>query len=110
MKDSGFDITPLPKTYYVHLLVQDSLGLAVALLGGCCPPVADIMRKAVEQFPKHVTPIDSSFASPGQCLYRVSWEYLMTIRGAFSFLLASDVMRMPEMWPDTLIFTVIVTS
>jgi hypothetical protein len=101
-------LTPLPQIPSVHIIISGADGVR-GMVGGDCPAVREIMRKAVDQFPNDIMKQDSPITPMGQDIYKVSWQFLMSIRGAFSFMIPSDIHNLPSQWPETAEYNLVIT-
>jgi hypothetical protein len=101
-------ITPVTVIPSVFIIISNADGIR-GMVGGDCPLLATILSQAVDRFPNDVKRCSDNFLALGQDVYSVSWDYLMMVRGCFTFMLVSDITSMPDSWPSTFHYTCVVT-
>lgn len=79
-------ISPIKTCPSVTLVVLNPSKEVVGTLGGECAGLPAILAVASAEPNGPVTLIVESFVQPGQSVYRITHEYLMSVRAALSFL------------------------
>ena len=102
-------LEPLPKVQSAFIVMSDK-GTCHAVFGGTCPLLAQALRQASDLYPDDVQRRESALTPMGQDIYKVSRSYLMMIRGLFQFLDRYELEQLPDQWPDTFSYEIVVSS
>lgn len=96
-----------PKTPSVHIVVSETDGTIVDMIGGTNPILAEAISFAHKiEHPGIVSKRVGRHI--GQDIYDVRRDYILSLRGLFFFLPHKDVAHLDTNWPDGRI-TVLVT-
>ena len=93
------EIVTIPKQPDVHVLCVID-GVPQFLLGGLNPPLYDIIIRLRDEAGTGLVLLDRRKPVIGQDIYSVSFDVLMSIRGAFDFARLPELLRLPETWPS----------
>jgi hypothetical protein len=104
----GSELTPVTVIPTVHIIVRDKDAIR-AMIGGDCPALAQLLHHASEHFGSMVTRRSDVLTPLGQDIYDISYDYLMMVRGALTFLSLDAILKLEESYPSTLKYSVVVT-
>lgn len=106
--DASSNITPMTVVPSVFMVVHDHDGVR-GMMGGDNPVLAACLTQAADRFPDDVRRRDDLVFPLGQDIYDVGWEYMLTIRGCFTFLSAAELANFERTFPSSLRYSFVVT-
>jgi len=101
-------LTPLDTVPSVFMIIHDQDGVR-GMYGGDNLVLAKLISQAVDRFPDHVKRRQDPIIPLGQDIYDVTWEFLLMVRGAFTFLTPNDVFQFDKVMPESLRYSFVVT-
>lgn len=103
-------LVPLEFTPSVFLVAESATDGVRGQIGGKCAVLATILRQASDLHPGWLKKEEPGLFPVGQDIYLATWEFIMSIRGSFSFLSEAEIKSLPSTLPNSLRYYFVVTK
>ncbi len=105
----GSSISKIKTCPSVTLVVLNPSKEVVGTLGGECAGLPAVLAVAASEPDGPVSLVVESFVQPGQSVYKITYEYLLSVRGALSFLSWPRIQQLEAQIPSDALFYLVVS-